>query len=203
MNWFLKMNTPNKLTMCRMFCVVIMVILAVIDFYWVDSYIQIFGTSFSIFRLFILITFAIGSITDYLDGSIARKYNLVTTFGKFMDPIADKMLVNSLFIILTGVGEIPWVITLVFIARDLFVDSIRMICTEKQVVIAASNFGKLKTVLQMVSQIAILILFPFGQIYQLISLILVSAAALVSLLSGIDYFIKNKKILLEGANYNG
>ena len=203
MKWFMKMNTPNKLTMCRMFCVIIMVILAVIDFYWVDSSILIFGASYSIFRLFILIVFTFGSITDYLDGSIARKYNLVTTFGKFMDPIADKMLVNSLFIILTGFGEIPWVLTLIFIARDLFVDSIRMICTEKQVVIAASNFGKLKTVLQMISQIAILVLFPFGYIYQVISIVLVGAAALVSLMSGIDYFIKNKKILLEGANYNG
>ncbi|MFA6936024.1 MAG: CDP-alcohol phosphatidyltransferase family protein, partial [Bacilli bacterium] len=121
---------------------------------------------------------------------------IVTTFGKFLDPIADKLLVNVLFIILTVWGEIPIIVTLIFIIRDTIVDAIRLIAIDKQVVIAASKLGKLKTVTQMISLIFVLLFIP-GK------LIVVYLAGVISLISGIEYFIKNRKIVLEGANYNG
>ncbi|MDY4787964.1 MAG: CDP-diacylglycerol--glycerol-3-phosphate 3-phosphatidyltransferase [Bacilli bacterium] len=196
MKWFTKMNLPNKLTMIRMFCVILMLIVFFID----GPKFTIFDTEFSVTRLIVLILFAFGSFTDFLDGHIARKNNIVTTFGKFMDPIADKLLVNSLFILLTATGEIPSICTVIFIGRDIIVDSVRMICVEKQIVIAASKWGKLKTVLQMIALITTLIIYPFGGVCTTISLVLVILATIASLFSGIDYVYKNRKTVFEGMN---
>ena len=175
-------------------------ILMIIFFFIPLPSFTLFNASISISRVIVLVLFAFGSFTDYLDGHIARKNNLVTTFGKFMDPIADKLLVNSLFILLTTIGEIPAIACVIFIGRDIIVDSVRMICVERQVVIAASIWGKLKTVLQMVALIVTLVIFPFGNVCQIISKVLVSLAAIASLFSGIDYIAKNRKILFEDMN---
>ena len=140
----------------------------------------------------ILVLFVLGSFSDYLDGHLARKHNLVTTFGKFMDPIADKLLVNSLFIILTGMGKIHWLVTVIMVGRDIIVDVIRLIMVERGTVIAASKLGKLKTVTQMIALILVLAL-PGIEIIAYFTYV----AALVSLISGVDYFWKNKKVLLE------
>ena len=196
MKWFTKMNLPNKLTMVRILCMILMIVFFFIP---LPSF-TLFNASISISRIIVLVLFAFGSFTDYLDGHIARKNNLVTTFGKFMDPIADKLLVNSLFILLTATGEIPAIACVIFIGRDIIVDSVRMICVERQVVIAASIWGKLKTVLQMVALIVTLVIFPFGKVCQIISLVLVCLAAIASLFSGIDYIAKNRKILFEDMN---
>lgn len=199
MKWFTKMNLPNKLTVIRMLAVFLIIIIALLPYQALNINVvsfTILGTTFSLTRILIFVLFAFASFTDFLDGNIARKRGIVTTFGKFLDPIADKLLVNVLFIILTVWGEIPIIVTLIFIIRDTIVDAIRLIAIDKQVVIAASKLGKLKTVTQMISLIFVLLFIP-GK------LIVVYLAGIISLISGIEYFIKNRKIVLEGANYNG
>ena len=157
-------------------------------------------------RITLCILFILASLTDMLDGKIARKYNLVTTYGKFMDPIADKLLVNSMFIILTFWGLVPVGVLLVVICRDIIVDAIRMIMCEKNVVVPANIFGKLKTVVQMIA-------IPFVLVYPLIfpeisksfplDVILCYAAAIASFLSGVIYFMQAKDVVLDGATSKG
>ena len=184
-----KMNLPNKITVLRMIIVLAIIVLALLPQ----------GNTFGFWKLkydyrsvSILVLFIIGSFSDFLDGHIARKHNLVTTFGKFMDPIADKLLVNSLFIILTGLGQIHWLVTVIMVGRDIIVDVIRLIMVERGTVIAASKLGKLKTITQMVALILVLALPGIKYIAYFTYL-----AAAVSLISGVDYFWKNKKVLLE------
>lgn len=204
MKWFTKLNLPNKLTVIRMLCVVLLIILALLPWSLWGADVALFTIAdvpFTWVRLVMFVLFAFASFTDFLDGHIARSRNLVTTFGKFMDPIADKLLVNTLFIILAVWGEVPAVCTVIFIARDTIVDAIRMIAVEKQKVIAASKLGKLKTVTQMVA--IILVLLQIDKFVFPVATIFVYIAALCSLISGVDYFVKNHKIVLEGAYYNG
>ena len=190
-----KMNLPNKITILRMIIVLIIIVLALLPE----------GKSFGFWKLTfdyrmvsILVLFVIGSYTDHLDGHIARKNNIVTTFGKFMDPIADKLLVNTLFIILTGMGRIHWLVTAIMVSRDIIVDVIRLIMVERGTVIAASKLGKLKTVAQMIALILVLALpAPDGHWLNITTNVLTYVAAFISLLSGFDYFWKNKKVLLE------
>ncbi len=184
-----KMNLPNKITIFRMITVIAIIVLALLPQ----------GHTFGFWKLeydyrsvSILVLFILGSVSDFLDGHIARKYNLVTTFGKFMDPIADKLLVNSLFIILTGLGRIHWLVTVIMVGRDIIVDVIRLIMVERGTVIAASKLGKLKTITQMVSLIMVLALPGINWVAYI-----TYVAAAVSLISGFDYFWKNKKVLLE------
>ena len=204
MKWFRNLNLPNKITVIRMLCVVILIALALIPWEAMGARVVLFtlaGVEFDLIRVILFVLFALASFTDFLDGHIARSRNLVTTFGKFMDPIADKLLVNTLFIILGVWGEVPALCVVIFIARDTIVDAIRMIAVERQKVIAASKLGKLKTVAQMVAIILMLLqvdklIYPVGTIF-------VYIAAACSLISGIDYFWKNRHIVLEGANYRG
>lgn len=184
-----KMNLPNKITIFRMITVVAIIVLALLP---QGSTFGFWGLEYDYRSVSILVLFILGSISDFLDGHIARKNNIVTTFGKFMDPIADKLLVNSLFIILTGVGRIHWLVTVIMVGRDIIVDVIRMIMVERGTVIAASKLGKLKTITQMVSLIMVLALPGIGWVAYI-----TYVAALVSLISGVDYFLKNKKVLLE------
>jgi CDP-diacylglycerol--glycerol-3-phosphate 3-phosphatidyltransferase len=204
MKWFRNLNLPNKITVIRMLCVIVLIVLALLPWKAMGAEVILFainGVEYTLIRVIMFALFAIASFTDFLDGHIARSRNLVTTFGKFMDPIADKLLVNTLFIILGVWGEVPALCVVIFIARDTIVDAIRMIAVERQKVIAASKLGKLKTVAQMVSIILLLIqvdklIYPVGTIF-------VYIAAACSLISGIDYFWKNRHIVLEGANYRG
>ena len=184
-----KINLPNKITLFRMVVVIAILVLALLKpgkQFGTGAFVHDYRT------LSILILFIIGSFSDFLDGHIARKNNIVTTFGKFMDPIADKLLVNTLFIILTGFGQMPWIITVIMISRDIVVDAIRMIVVEQGTVIAASKLGKLKTVTQMVALILI-VAFPLAG--WLVWFAYLAAAA--SLVSGVDYFMKNRKVLLS------
>ena len=184
-----KINLPNKITIFRMMVVIAILVLALLPkgpMFGVGAIQHDYRT------IIMLVLFIVGSFSDFLDGHIARKNNIVTTFGKFMDPIADKLLVNTLFIILTGWGIIPWIITVIMIGRDIVVDAIRMIVVEQGKVIAASKLGKLKTVTQM---IALILVLAFPGVNWLVYLTYVAAVA--SLVSGIDYFLKNKSILLS------
>jgi CDP-diacylglycerol---glycerol-3-phosphate 3-phosphatidyltransferase len=194
MKWFLKLNLPNKLTVIRMDVVLIIILIAAIPNSWINldqNLFTIFNQNYSIERVVIFGLFLIGALTDYFDGVIARKYNLITTFGKFLDPIADKLLVNTLFIILAWQQEVSVLIPIIFIVRDTVVDAVRLIAIDKKVVIAASNLGKLKTVSQMVALVFVLLYLPLAQY-------VVIFAALTSLVSGFDYFNKSKDMVLEG-----
>lgn len=184
-----KMNLPNKITIFRMLVVLVIIVLALLP---EGRMFGFWGLEYDYRSVSILVLFILGSVSDYLDGHLARKNNIVTTFGKFMDPIADKLLVNSLFIILTGIGKIHWIVTVIMVGRDIIVDVIRLIMVERGTVIAASKLGKLKTVTQMIALILVLAL-PGVHVVAYVTYL----AAIVSLVSGADYFWKNKKVLLE------
>lgn len=194
------MNLPNKITTFRMVLVVVLVALLLIP------------TSFNIetpmietipLEFFIgFFVFVIASFSDFLDGHIARKYNLVTTYGKFMDPIADKLLVNTTLIICSVIGptRIPAIVVVIMVARDIVVDALRLIAMEKGKVVAASYFGKAKTVAQMIA-ISLVLLnswpFTFNVLGLNFAQILCYVAGIISLLSGIDYLVKNRQIFKE------
>lgn len=190
------MNLPNKITVSRVVMIPIFVILMVANFGWGN--ITLLGATMPIEHLVGAIVFIIASITDFFDGHLARKYNLVTNMGKFLDPLADKLLVTAAFIILVQWGVAPAWVIIVIVAREFAVTGLRSIGAEQNVIIAASNLGKLKTWSQMVA-LAFLLLhniifemwnFPFDQI-------MLYVAFFFTLLSGLDYFWKNRRLLLE------
>ncbi len=134
--------------------------------------------------------FCVASFTDYLDGHIARKYNLVTNFGKFMDPLADKLLVSSALICMIEMGMLPAWIVIIIISREFIITGFRLIAAEGGLVIAASWWGKIKTVTQMI----MIILLLLG-VQGIIATILIFLATLFTVISGVDYIVKNISIL--------
>ena len=174
------MNLPNKLTILRMILVPFFVIFESISAPW--------G------KWIALIIFIAASLTDKADGTIARKYNLVTNFGKFMDPLADKILVSAAMICLVERGRLAaWVVILI-IAREFTVSGLRLIAAEKGRVIAAGPWGKAKTAVQMAMCIVLLMEIP--QLHWL-EIILVFAAVVLTVISLCDYLIKNLDVLME------
>lgn len=192
-----KLNLPNKLTLARVMGLFFIVL---IYFLPLNSVVfEIKNIAFSLKRMLIFILFILSAITDALDGKIARSRNLITTFGKFLDPIADKLLVNTLFLLLAFSDEVHLLVPIIFIARDTIVDAIRLLMIEKQVVIAASSLGKLKTVFQMLALVFLLIYnLPFVLINIPFATILTYIALFFSIVSGFDYLYKNKSFLLDG-----
>jgi CDP-diacylglycerol--glycerol-3-phosphate 3-phosphatidyltransferase len=159
---------------------------------------EILNTNIPLVNIIVLIIFTMASITDYFDGKIARKEQIITTFGKFADPIADKLLVNTILLILANNQDITIIIPIIMIARDTIVDAIRLIAASNQNVIAASQLGKIKTVSQMVAVILLLLCnFPFSYIGIPMDKIAIWIAVIISVVSGIDYFLKNKSMLTE------
>lgn len=196
------MNLPNKLTIFRVILVPFMMIVPLFG-------IEATVLGIKVENLIILAIFLIASFTDFLDGYIARKNNLVTNFGKFLDPIADKLLVLTAFIMLVEVGKLPAWIPVVTAAREFLVSGVRMLVAGEGTVIAASMLGKIKTVSQMVAVSLALVDnndfmgFWSGELtgFALILNILMSLSMLISVIatiwSGIDYFIKSKDIVLK------
>ena len=195
------MNLPNKLSITRIFITALIIIIELLPYH-------IFGFRFPIFTFYnisislknfiILFLFIIGCVTDYLDGHIARKNYLVTTFGKFIDPIADKALINTMLIILSYNRVIPVLPVIIMILRDIVVDGCRMVASSKGVIVAASFYGKLKTVTQMITIIfALLNNFPF-EIWDLqITYVLIWFTSFVSIFSGVHYFNEVKDLIFE------
>ena len=147
------MNLPNKLTITRVLLVPLLILIYMFPYDMAGINIPVYhilNTDISLINIVILVIFIIASITDYFDGQIARRKKLITTFGKFADPIADKLLINTIFLLLAGDGTINIIIPIIMISRDTIVDAIKMSAASKQVVVAASNLGKLKTVSQMI-----------------------------------------------------
>jgi CDP-diacylglycerol--glycerol-3-phosphate 3-phosphatidyltransferase len=144
-------------------------------------------------QLIALIIFVVASITDHFDGHIARKYNMITTFGKFMDPIADKLLVSSALICLTALGSIPAWAVIVIILREFAVSGLRLVAAENGGVIAAAGWGKAKTAAQMTA--IIMLLIPIPQLYP-ISMIVFYISVVLTVVSLVDFMLKNKAMLI-------
>ena len=179
------MNLPNKLTTLR----VIMIPFFVFFLLWQNG-------ENRTFRMIALALFIIASLTDLLDGKIARKYNLVTNFGKFMDPLADKLLVCSALICLIELNALPAWMVIVIISREFIISGFRLIASDNGVVIAASYWGKFKTTFQMVSVVLLILDIPA---LAFVTTICVWIALLLTIVSLVDYIFKNHKILTEGS----
>ena len=195
------MNLPNRLTVMRIIMIPVIILIAIFPYsqFGIELPMLQFGfVTLSAVNIVMLVLFCIASFTDFLDGYLARKNNLVTTFGKFADPIADKLLVTTMFVLFAAQGTIPVVPVLIMVARDTIVDGIRMIASSNGVVMAAGYLGKLKTVVQMLSIITILRNnLPF-ELYRLpVSDFLLWFAAFTSLASGISYFNQMREYIFE------
>ncbi len=191
------MNLPNKLTMFRVILIPVMVVIAYIPYF--EKEINLPGdTLISVASIIALAIFAVAALTDMLDGQIARKYNLVTDFGKFMDPLADKLLVMSSMIILLEWGLIPAWAVIIILAREFAVTGIRLIAASGGKVIAASGLGKIKTITQF-AMIIVLFMnnYPFEVINVPADMILIVIAVALTVLSGVDYMYKNRSVISD------
>lgn len=175
------MNLPNKLTIFRVILIPFFVVLLLFDITAYDKWIA-------------LAIFIIASLTDFLDGHIARKYNLVTNFGKFMDPLADKLLVCSAMICLVELSRIPAWVVIVIIAREFIISGFRLVASDNGVVIAASYWGKFKTTFQIL--MICLMIADLPQLALLTQIVMWVALAL-TVISLVDYLIKNKGVMQE------
>ncbi len=195
------MNLPNKLTVFRIALVPIIVLVWLFPYEQFGIAFMAFyfdGISLSLLNVIVLGLFVLASFTDFLDGQIARKKDLITTFGKFADPIADKLLVNTLFILMAYDHYIPVVPVIIMLCRDTIVDGCRMIAARSGVVVAADILGKLKTVLQMLTIIFVLVNgLPFSLFDIPFADILLWFATLISVVSGYSYFIQMKEYIFE------
>lgn len=187
------MNLPNKLTVLRIIMIPIFIVILAIPFDWGTIAIQ--SLNLPVTHLVAAILFAVASITDWLDGYIARARNLVTNFGKFADPLADKMLVMTAFIMLVALAKAPaWVVAII-VCRELAVTGLRLLLVEGGEVMAAAWPGKVKTATQMVAIILLLINnWPFVYIGLPVDQIMLYACLIFTIYSGIDYFAKNTAV---------
>lgn len=180
----MEMNLPNKLTLLRVLMIPFFIFFMVADI--------------NNGQIIAAVLFIIASATDWLDGYIARKYELVTTFGKFADPLADKILVSAALICLVEQGAVASWIVILIIAREFAVTGLRVLAASDNIVIAASWWGKIKTVTQMIAIIATLFQnFPFSLVNLPFSDIFMYLAALFTVISGVDYFILNKQVFVK------
>ena len=190
------MNIPNQITLSRIMLIPIFIIILSVPFNWGEW--QIGEDVLPITHFVAAIVFIIASATDWIDGHYARKYQLVTNLGKFLDPLADKLLVSAALILLVEMGIAPaWVVILI-ISRELAVTGLRLVAAGEGIVLAASNLGKVKTASQLVA-IALLLLhnYPFSYLGFPIDMIMLYIALFFTVLSGVDYFIKNWHVMEE------
>lgn len=183
------MNLPNKLTILRTLLIPFFLVALLWDAVPYGNWIA-------------LVIFAVASLTDMLDGKIARKYNLVTNFGKFMDPLADKLLVSSAMIAFVEIGRMPCWIVIVIIAREFIISGFRLVAADNGIVIAAGIWGKIKTAEQMV--MICILLADFGSLFSdydtqiyAFETVLIYAALILTIVSLLDYLIHNKGVLAE------
>ena len=178
------MNLPNKLTVLRVIMIPFFVAALLYD-----------GGANQNMRYVAAAIFIIASLTDMLDGKIARKYNLVTNFGKFMDPLADKLLVCSALICMIELRELPAWMVIIIISREFIISGFRLVASDNGVVIAASYWGKFKTTFQMIG--VVLLIFNIPALSTLTTIIVWIALAL-TVISLVDYVVKNAGVLTEG-----
>lgn len=189
-----KMNLPNKLTIFRAILIVPFVLLLLGGHHGWGWFEAIFGGIMEYVDFIALAIFIIASLTDLVDGKIARKYNLVTNFGKFMDPLADKLLVCAALIALVEMGRIPSWVVIIIISREFIISGFRLIASDNNVVIAASYWGKFKTTFQM-----IMVCLMIGNIPQLqiVTDIVMWISLALTVISLVDYLIKNKNVMKD------
>lgn len=191
------MNLPNKLTVFRIILIPVFIILACMP--EVGGSVSVLGTSIAVTKIWSALVFAIASITDFLDGQIARRQHLVTNFGKFADPIADKMLTMSAFVILVEMNMAPsWVVAII-VCRELAISGLRLIIVENDgEVLAAEMPGKIKTFSQMFAIIFLLLNNIFANFLHFgIGTVLLYVCLFFTVYSGIDYFVKNRAIFSD------
>lgn len=176
------MNLPNKLTILRV---------CLIPFFVVFLLTEIFGAADDWIALFI---FIVASLTDMLDGKIARKYNLVTNFGKLMDPLADKLLVSAALICLNAMDRLAAWVVIVIISREFIISGLRQIASDNGIVIAASYWGKYKTTFQI---IMICLLIVNIEALSILTTAVTWIAIALTIISMVDYMYKNRKVFLE------
>lgn len=195
------MNLPNRLTVMRILMIPLIILIFIFPYAQFNINVPVYyvgAVGVSLVNIVVLVLFAIASITDFLDGYIARSRGLVTTFGKFADPIADKLLVNTMLIIFASKCMVSVVPVLIMISRDTIVDGCRMIAATNQVVVAAGMLGKIKTVTQMIAIILILLNnLPFELIGLPVADFVLWFAALISMASGFQYFNQLKEFIFE------
>lgn len=179
------MNTPNKLTILRVILIPFFVLFLLTDL----------GGEYS--NYIALAIFAAASLTDLLDGKIARKYHLVTNFGKFMDPLADKLLVCSALICFVEMGILPAWMVIIIISREFIISGFRLVASDNGVVIAASYWGKFKTVSQMAMTLLLIADIPYRP-FEILEQVLIWLALALTVISLIDYMRKNIDVLKEG-----
>ena len=180
----MQMNLPNKLTILRVLMIPFFVLFMLCDITGAaDKWIA-------------AVIFIVASLTDMLDGKIARQYNLVTNFGKFMDPLADKLLVSAAMICLVEMGRLPAWIVIIIISREFIISGFRLIASDNGVVIAASYWGKFKTVFQMA--MIIVLIFDFGGFFGIVEMALIWISLILTVVSLVDYIVKNLGVLKDG-----
>ncbi|MCI7097492.1 MAG: CDP-diacylglycerol--glycerol-3-phosphate 3-phosphatidyltransferase [Lachnospiraceae bacterium] len=178
------MNLPNKLTIIRVL---------LIPFFVFFLLVPVAGDAS---RYIALVVFIAASLTDLADGKIARKYNLVTNFGKFMDPLADKLLVCSALICFVEMDLLPAWIVIIIISREFIISGFRLIASDNGVVIAASYWGKFKTTSQMIMIVLLIAQIP-GTVFDILEQLFIYIALILTVVSLIDYLIKNKDVLKQ------
>jgi len=179
------MNLPNKITIFRVCMIPLFLIFLLVPGITAGKYIA-------------LVIFIVACLSDALDGYLARKNNLVTNFGKFMDPLADKLLVSSALIAFIDMDLIPAWVVIVIISREFIISGFRLVASDNHVVIAASYWGKFKTTAQMILCI-LLILNWDGAVFNVLEQIFIYISLVLTVISLVDYVFKNKKVLTEGS----
>ena len=178
------MNLPNKITMLRVIMVPFFVAFMLIPGIPYGKYIAV-GI------------FIVASLTDMLDGYIARKYNLISNFGKFMDPLADKLLVSSALICFVALHTMPAWVVIIIISREFIISGFRLVASDAGVVIAASWWGKIKTVVQMVMSVVLIVDFD-NPAFNILEQVLIYLALALTVISLVDYLVKNWKVMNDG-----
>lgn len=179
------MNLANKLTLLRILMIPVFLIIILTN--WIPEPQK---------RLIAVIIFALASLTDTLDGYIARSKNMITTFGKFMDPLADKLLVTSALISLVQLGNLSAWIVIIIISREFIITGFRLVAASKGIVIAAGWWGKIKTITQML-MIIIVLLNINVHIFIITEKLFIALSVIFTIISGIDYILKNKQVLKD------
>lgn len=201
----MKMNLPNKLTVLRVLMVPFFIFLFMLSSNKIYPMTMAtlsyeFGYTIDLCRFLSGVVFLVASITDFLDGYIARKYNLITNFGKLLDPLADKILVLSCLMLFSYDGEINVVWVIIVAVREISISAIRLVCLEQGNVVAASIYGKYKTAIQMI--FLVLMLFDIHTINSkafIVTYILFVISELLVVVSFVDYIYKNRKNILSGS----
>ncbi len=177
----MQMNLPNKLTMLRVILIPVFLLVLFLAPAPMNRYISV-------------AIFIVASLTDFLDGYLARKWNLVSNFGKFMDPLADKLLVMAALVSMVQLGDLASWVVIIILAREFAITGFRTLAMEANIVMAASWWGKVKTTVQMLMIILVLLDLPFAGV-SIIEKLFIGLAVFFTILSGADYIIKNKQVL--------